>query len=127
MLREFFWQCSYKKRAWAHAGLVLIVCHALMRAWVKSLMNKWMEKFYDAGGAATEVGSGEEDALREGAARIASLLWEFSVLCLPSVVVHPIFKLLTNRWVLSWRLVLVRKYIAMWKPEEQSIENGAQR
>jgi peptide/bleomycin uptake transporter len=105
----------------------MILGHALMRAYIKSLMNTWMQKFYDVGGAAPEVSSGDADALDAGAARVVGLLWEFALLCLPSVLVHPIFKLLTNRWVLSWRLALIEDYLLVWKPYEHRIENSSQR
>jgi len=55
------------------------------------------------------------------------LLGEFALLCIPSVVVHPLFKLVTNRWVLSWRISLVECYLCDWRPEAHHIENGAQR
>jgi peptide/bleomycin uptake transporter len=46
---------------------------------------------------------------------------------LPQVLVHPFFKLVTNRWILSWRLALVNSYLLSWRMDGTQIENGAQR
>lgn len=106
---------------------MLILGHSLLRAWVKSCMNDWMRRFYDVGGAAPEVGSGDVEALDEGAARVSTLLREFALLCLPSVLAHPLVKLLTNRWVLTWRIVLINSYLGAWQPVDHVIEGSAQR
>lgn len=127
MLREFFLDVDLKGRVWAFGGLAIILAHSLLRAWIKSLVNDWLTRFYDIGGAASEVGSGDTDELNRWSSTIMSLLWEFATLSLPGVVVHPIFKYVTNRWVLSWRLCLIKSYLKRWKPGQQCIENGAQR
>ena len=103
------------------------MCHALLKAYIKRLLNDWMGEFYDVGGAAAEVGSGDTAQLEERANRIRELLLQFCVLCIPSVFIHPIFKLVTNRWVLSWRLSLVKSYLSRWQPASTNIENAAQR
>ena len=127
MLREFFCHPNSRTRVWACIGLVAIVVHACLRAAVKLMLNRWMERFYDIGGAASEVGSGDEEALREGSSQITQLLIEFCLLCIPSVIIHPIFNLLINRWVLAWRLALITSYISRWNVSEVHIENAAQR
>lgn len=127
MLREFFLSPKRGRRVWAWAGLVLVVGHALLRAYIKRLINDWLGRFYDAGGAAAEVSSGETEALEQGRARMSALLFEFCLLCLPSVFLHPLFKLVSNRWVLSWRLSLVDAYLEAWDPASTEIENAAQR
>ena len=90
-------------------------------------MNDWMGRFYDVGGSAGEVGSGDESELQEGSQRIMGLLVEFSFLCLPSVLIHPLFRWLTNRWVLSWRIALIRSYLSRWNQTHANVENVAQR
>jgi len=127
MLREFFLGGGSRQRCWAVGGLVAIVAHALLRAWVKYLMNDWMSRFYDVGGSASDVDSDDEQGLREGSSLITKLLVEFSFLCLPSVVIHPVFKWLTNRWVLSWRTALIRAYLSKWNQRDSNVDNAAQR
>lgn len=112
---------------WSWSGLVLIVGHALLRAYVKKLMNDWMGRFYDLGGSAGEIGPDQTKELQEGAQKVTKLLAEFALLCVPGVIIHPMFKLVTNRWVLSWRLALIKEYLKNWNVETVKIENGAQR
>lgn len=127
MLREFFRQRSRAGVAWAWAGLVLVAAHGVLRAWIKYKLNDFYGRFYDFGGAAGEVGSGEDEALAHGRRRMTELLLEFAALCLPNIALHPVYKLVTNRWVLSWRLSLMRSYIERWRQDGSGIENGAQR
>jgi len=98
-----------------------------MRAYIKYLMNDWMGRFYDVGGSAQKVSSDDEEGLAEGSRKITNLLVEFLVLCLPSVFVHPLFRFVTNRWVLSWRVALIDAYLERWTAVSLRIENGAQR
>ncbi len=127
MLREFFGQRRRAGVCWAWSGLVLILAHGCLRAWIKYRLNDFYGRFYDYGGAASDVSSGEEEALARGRRRMTELLLEFAALCLPNIALHPIYKLVSNRWVLSWRLSLMRSYIGRWRHEGPSIENGAQR
>lgn len=127
MLREFFWQRSLAGVVWAWGGLGFVVAHGALRAWIKYKLNEFYGDFYDFGGAASEVGSGEEDALASGRRQMTRLLLHFAALCLPSLLLHPLYKLLTNRWVLSWRLCLMQSYIERWRQDVPGIENGAQR
>lgn len=127
MLREFFREGSKRSVAWAWCGFLLIVGHALLRAWIKYKLNAWYGDFYDLGGSASEVSSGDTDALAEGRRDVSRLLLLFGAICAPNVIIHPIFKLLANRWVLSWRLKLIKSYIRRWRLDDKKIENGAQR
>ena len=127
MLREFFAQRRRAAVLWAWFGLALILAHGVLRAWIKYKLNDFYGRFYDYGGAASEVGSGEEEALARGRRHMTDLLLEFSALCLPNILLHPIYKLLSNRWVLSWRLSLMCSYIERWRHDGPLIENGAQR
>ncbi len=127
MLREFFCVGAPSHLTWAWGGLLSIVLHGVFRAYMKYVLNEWYSEFYDLGGAASEVGSGDVAALDAGAARITGLLWKFAMICLPQVLVHPFFKLITNHWILSWRLALVKSYLTRWRTDGTKIENGAQR
>ena len=127
MLREFFFSPKWDTLVWSWSGLVLIVGHALLRAHVKKLMNDWVGRFYDLGGSAGEVGSGDTEELQEGAQKVTRLLAEFAIICVPGVLITPIFKLVTNRWVLSWRLALIKEYLKKWNDDTVKMENGAQR
>lgn len=127
MLREFFCARSRSLRVWAWLGGLCIVGHALLRAYIKYLINDWMGRFYDIGGSAQEVSLDDAEGLEEGSRKITNLLLEFMVLCLPSVFVHPLFRYLTNRWVLSWRVALIDAYLDKWSLVTLRIENGAQR
>jgi hypothetical protein len=75
MLREFFCVGTLRKLAWAWGGLLSIVLHGVFRAHMKYVLNEWYSEFYDLGGAASEVGSGDIAALDAGAARITGLLY----------------------------------------------------
>lgn len=120
MYREFFGR--KETRTWAWLGLVLVVGHGVLGAVIKARINDWFSRFYDlAGAAGSEAGSGSRR--RE----ILGALVEFSLLCLPSVALHPLFRYLTNRWVLSWRLALIDSYLREWKPVVHRIENANQR
>lgn len=128
MLSEFYLSKSVRVRVWAWSGLLLIIAHAFLRAYVKRLFNDWMGRFYDLGGKASTVGDGQDvEALRHGSQKVTRLLTEFAVLCIPSVLVHPLVRLLINRWVLAWRITLIESYLESWATESVNIENAAQR
>lgn len=127
MLREFFAEGSKRSIAWAWSGIVIIVIHAFLRAWIKYRLNTWYAMFYDLGGSASEVGSGDTDVLAEKREDVSHLLLMFAAICAPNVLIHPIFKLVTNMWVLSWRLKLIKSYLRKWRLDGTKIENGAQR
>ena len=127
MFREFFLDQSVKGRVVAWGGLVVIVAHGVLRAYIKYAMNSWYGEFYDAGGGAAEVSSGDVDGLRVGKEEMHALLLRFSYLCIPNVFLHPIYKLIINVWVMRWRVCLIESYLDNWKTGEEKIENGAQR
>lgn len=127
MFREFFLGQSVKGRVVAWGGLVVIVAHGVLRAYIKYALNSWYGEFYDAGGGAAEVSSGDADELRAGKEEMYALLLRFSYLCIPNVFLHPIYKLIINVWVLRWRVCLIESYLDNWKTREEKIENGAQR
>ncbi len=127
MLREFFFRRE-NGRAWPFLGLGLVLGHGVLRAYVKFRLNDFYARFYDVAGAADfGSGFGDADSDADGRRRITNLLLEFAALCLPNVVLHPVYKLVSNRWVLSWRLALIRDYLEKWRRDGPSIENGAQR
>ena len=127
MLREFF--CAKKRglRAWAWLGGLSIAAHAFLKAYIKYLMNDWMGRFYDTGASSRDLSPDDMEGLAEGSRKITRLLVEFAVLCLPSVLIHPMFRFIMNRWALSWRVALINAYLERWALVDLRIENGAQR
>ena len=124
MFREYFLS---KKWPFAFAGLAATLLHCLLKAFVKFLLNDWFREFYDAGGGAAEISSGELDTLSEGRDKVVALLYRFSVIALGLVILHPIFRLIANLWVLDWRITLIESYLQRWPSSGKNIENGAQR
>ena len=49
--------------------------------------------------------------MHQGRFQITMLLIEFSLVVLPTILVHPLFKWI-DVWVLNWRVTLVRAYLA---------------
>ena len=127
MFREFFLQGRFTSCLFAWIGLVIIVLHALLRAYIKYRMNDWYGRFYDLGGSAAEFGSGDVQTREQGRRQICELLVEFGMLCIPSVVIHPLVGLVTNMWTLNWRMRLMKTYIARWRVDDKKVENGNQR
>lgn len=127
MLREFFASGKACTTAWAWIGFLVIAIHSLLRAYLKFKFNEFYAEFYDVGGRAVEVGSGDFSSLDQGKSEVRDLLFRFALLCVPEVVLHPVYKYLVNEWVLSWRAVLVQSYVERWKMDGTRIENGAQR
>jgi len=127
MIREFFCTGSTRSVLFAWSGLFAVVLHGLFKAWLKYRLNKWYEKFWDLGGSASEVGSGDIEGLASGREDITGLLVEFGFICLPAIIIHPLFRFFTNMWILSWRVRLVKGYLQRWRLDDKKIENGAQR
>ena len=82
MFREFFLQGRFTSCLFAWIGLVIIVLHALLRAYIKYRMNDWYGRFYDLGGSAAEFGSGDMQTREQGRQQICDLLVEFGIVCL---------------------------------------------
>lgn len=103
-----------------------MIGHGILKALLKRLLNDWFGRFYDLAGAAAEAGSGES-GLAQGRARVTELLLQLGLICLPNVLVHPLFKFIANQWVLQWRLALVKSYLSRWQLDQPRLENAAQR
>lgn len=129
MLTQFFFSHSLRIRCWAWAGLVLILAHSFLRVYIKKLFNAWYGEFYDIAGKSSSVLDDDSAGLEEGRQQVAAKLLEFSLLCLPALLIHPVFKYVTNRWVLSWRLAIVDGYLEVWSgaAADVAVENAAQR
>lgn len=127
MLSEFFCNANWRTRAFSFVGVVVITAHSFWRAFVKYRLNQWYGKFYDLGGAASEVSSGDVYRLEDGRSGVNQLLVEFVTIVGPGILIHPLFKLATNRWVLAWRLSLIDGYLQSWRLDNKKLENGAQR
>lgn len=124
MIREYFlsktWPCAF-------AGLAATLLHCLLKAYVKYLLNDWFREFYDAGGSASEIGSGDTDALDEGRKNMINLLYRFAEIAFFLVIVNPIFRFVGNLWILQWRITLIKSYLQRWPSNGKKVENGAQR
>jgi peptide/bleomycin uptake transporter len=127
MFKEFFFSRNSATKWWAWFGIFAILSHSVLRSYVKYLINNWMGRFYDIGGNASQVSDDDTDGLQQGSEQITELLFEFVLLCLPSILIHPFFKFIANRWILSWRVELINTYILKWNHTQNVIENGAQR
>ena len=127
MFQEFFFNSDRKICAWAWTGLCTVIGHSFLRAYVKKLMNDWLQRFYDVGCHAAETPLDDYESLMEGQTTTRTLLLQFCLLCVPSVVMDPFFTLISNRWVLSWRIELMKSYFLQWKPTNVTVENASQR
>ena len=121
MIAEFFFTQKHSWIAWS--GLATTIGHAFFRAWQKKRLNTWFGLFYDYASSASESGSGPFD---EQQAHIQRLLIDFVWLCVPSVLLHPLFILIRNGWLLKWRIALVNSYLDRWH-QHLEIENASQR
>lgn len=137
MFSEFFCQKS-ARTAWAWAGLVLYLSHAVYRSFVKYRINNWYANFYDVlQSGVAEAASGDqysgdpEDAgpMRQMRQRVWLLLVDFVLIVLPNLAIHPLSKMARNFWTFSWRTALVRAYLERWKTSSafSAVEGAAQR
>ena len=152
MLREFFLVGTRKQRSFAFAGLALFVGHAIIKAVVKAKLNQWYASFYDMVGEAgdahfhasncntDDVGSGVDDEWGSGGEGAGADEWLarkrvavqehivlFMLIVLPGVLVHPLARWVGSVWCYSWRVALVRSYLAHWSVRDHPIEGAAQR
>jgi peptide/bleomycin uptake transporter len=128
MLREYFWSRSQLRRTFAWTGLLIFIAHQCFRAWLKYAINSWYEVFYNVlQTAGSEASSGDDDGLANSREEVSRLLWQFSTIVAPAVIVNPLAGLIRNWWVLEWRLTLMEEYIANWNVGTTPIEGAAQR
>ena len=142
MFREFFLAGPRTRLALAWGGLVVFFMQALYRAWLKAQLNEWYARFYDLLGTAAAVpafevasgewesGSGAELAPLEAAAGRAAVWAElraFALLVAPMLLVHPLGRYAASRWGFSWRVALMRSYLAHYDPSAPTVERAAQR
>jgi peptide/bleomycin uptake transporter len=128
MIREFFFARERSARCLAWFGLLAFVAHAGFKAWLKFALNAWFRAFYDGLQVPTED---DADLLELGRKRDAvnERLFEFGVLVLPAVFVHPVARWISSVWRLNWRLALVRAYLreSAKRPAALRVEGAAQR
>ena len=133
MFAEFFLSNGpYARQCRAWCGLIIYFAHAGYRTWVRWRINNWYKTFYDlVQQSAVDASSG--DVSGEGLASRREEIWDcliqFLFIVGPNVVAHPLFRLIQNSWVLSWRLALVSAYLSRWKVLEgcDVVEGAAQR
>ena len=126
MLCEFFLASSKGTAAWAWLGLLCFVAHQTFRAYLKYAINEWYEEFYDSL-QGLSVESSNSTALAEQRAQIYSELFDFCLLVLPAVIVHPVATYIRSRWCYSWRLVLTKAYLRRWSTDAECVEGASQR
>ena len=131
MFREFF--ATGGRRCFAWAGLLVFVGHQIFKAVVKFRINTWYGHFYDTlQQSAGEFASGGLDEDDDGwravqRAKVWTQLGDFAIIVAPGVLVHPLAGYIRNRWVLAWRLALIRAYLGAWDVAISPIEGASQR
>ena len=126
MLLEFFARGPSWRRAFAYAGLISFIGMGVLRAWIQKLVTDWYRHFYDAV-QVTGQSADDAESFADGRDRVYALLVDFVWLVLPLVILEPLVGLLTNRWILSWRMALIGAYLDGWDPVSRPIEGAAQR
>ena len=130
MLREFFLTGTCCRLFFAWGGLLAFLAHAVFKAWMKWALNDWYSRFYD-GLQDIVDGSGEVEDVGEHLstkrAEVFNNLVEFAIIVSPAVVVHPVAKWIASVWRFSWRMALVRAYLAHYDVLMPPIEGTAQR
>lgn len=132
MFREFFFATQRRTASIAWVGVLMIICHALFNAWLKRRLNEWYGEFYSFLQTAPSFSSGEfssgaEQVSREGRAQVSEKLWQFWLIVLPMLIVHPVVKYLRSLWALEWRFALMRRYIFSLNPSSPMVEGASQR
>ena len=135
MLVEFF--CARDAapglEAWrtvciAWGGLLLITGHAVYKAWLAVAFTNFYKVFYDLmQNAASTASTGTHEEQHAALDAIYSQLLVFAQLAIPASAIHPIARWLQSRYALSWRLALIRSYVARWDAAGVAIEGASQR
>jgi len=130
MLREFFLSGTCCRLLFAWGGLLVFVGHGLFKAWLKWALNGWYSRFYDG---LQDISDASGEVMEEGehlAAKrdeVFDNLVEFAWIVAPAVIVHPVAKWIASVWRFSWRMALVRSYLAHYDVSASPIEGTAQR
>ena len=128
MLREFFCSGPLQRLCFAWSGLVVFVGHSVFKAWLKYALNEWYAEFYDE---LQDIGSGDDGGGDEHMAYKRQAVWDhlvkFVIIVSPAIMVHPIAKWIASMWRFSWRVALVRSYLAHYDVSSHPIEGAAQR
>ena len=130
MFREYFCARPSRQAASAWLGLGAFLAHALYKAWLKFALNQWYGTFYDSlqTPIPEDVGSGAStEWLADKRAEVWELLWQFALLVAPMTLIMPISSWISRAWRFSWRVALVRAYLAHYDTSLEAIEGAAQR
>ena len=130
MLREFFLSGTCCRILFAWGGLLTFLGHGVFKAWLKWALNGWYATFYDSLQDLAVEGSGpmdEDEHLASKRDEVFDLLVQFAIIVSPAVVVHPVAKWIASVWRFSWRMALVRSYLAHYDVNASPIEGTAQR
>lgn len=128
MLREWFCHGSCRRRAWAWFGLLIFLGHNIFRAYIKVRLAEWYKLFYDSL-QDTEWPSGEteDDHMAAKREEVSDHLFNFALIVLPAVFVHPVARWISSQWLLGWRLTLIESYLSAYQTTRPAIEGAAQR
>ena len=126
MFTQFFFSKNIESRIVAWSGLVATIVYTTTQAYIKYCFNAWYGRFWDLAGSASSIiqeyntssyiweeSSGDqyfrgEDArmirvaFAAGEDEVFHLLRQFSYLCIPTVIIPPLFRYLINHWCLLW-------------------------
>ena len=91
---------------------------------MKWALNQWYSDFYDLLGAAN---NGDDEINSHGVQEVWRQLWWFCAIVSPAIVVHPLGKWISSIWRYSWRVALIRSYLAHWNTSCSVCEGAAQR
>ena len=116
MFREYFCNRKWGTAAFAYAGGATFVLHSVFNAVLRLRLNDFYAGFYDAVGAASlAVSEGTAAEIEECRSTVYAWLLDFVWIVGPAVVVHPLARYIRSRWVLAWRICLLRAYIRGWR------------
>lgn len=129
MLREFFCSGPLRQLCFAWSGLLVFVGHSIFKSWLKYALNGWYAEFYDE---LQDIGSGEDvyggdEHMRYKRRAVWNHLVNFVIIVSPAILVHPVAKWIASMWRFSWRMALVRAYLAHYDVSSHPIEGAAQR
>lgn len=134
MFREFFCSASKYQCSFAWCGLLVFIGHSVFRAYLKAALNEFYGQFYDSmQERVVDIAVGENMTdvdrlhLQSKRSEITDLLIEFCWIVAPSLIVHPVAKFIGSCWKFSWRISLVKSYLAHTDVNSNPVPNAAQR
>lgn len=135
MLREFFFHGHLPTRFFAWCGLIVFFAHHVWHASLALQLNGWYKNFYDVLGGSANASSESVESLQSHQLAIRDKLSAFVRIVAPAVLINPAASYVRQRWLLSWRMSLMRAYLKRWRQIQKRccgaqivvIEGAAQR